>query len=262
LVDLPRARTRWQLTHLLAPRASAATIIRLPFVYTLTHSQDFLWDTTDVAIWSSVEPGIGITAISLATLRPLFRKFLLKVGLSTRSDNAVYDFHDRSGGPMPNGFPLSPAPKDPESRSKVKGRACSWRPKVPPKDYRQKDGYFQQNSDEGDYGDEETGFRSLAPRMGNTSHVEGGLSRKPSALKLKKGGSRSRGHSRSRTNSRVATTSLRGRGSGSEEDFQITKTMDVVTWSGDELIKVGWDGKELPYDGGGGVQMPEKVRRK
>lgn len=37
---------------------------------------DFLYATTDVAIWSCSETGIGIAASSFATLRPLFRTFL------------------------------------------------------------------------------------------------------------------------------------------------------------------------------------------
>ena len=43
---------------------------------TLSNQADFLYATTDVAIWSCVETGIGIAACSLATLRPLFRAFL------------------------------------------------------------------------------------------------------------------------------------------------------------------------------------------
>lgn len=54
---------------------SVASIIRLRYISDLV-SQDFLFDATDVAIWSTVEPGMGITAASLATLRPLFRSFL------------------------------------------------------------------------------------------------------------------------------------------------------------------------------------------
>lgn len=38
--------------------------------------EDFLWATTDVAIWSTVEIGIGISASAAATLRPLFRIIL------------------------------------------------------------------------------------------------------------------------------------------------------------------------------------------
>lgn len=62
--------------------AGVATMIRIPFIKTLALTDDFLFATTDVAIWSTVEPGLGIMAIGGATLRPLFRSFY---NLSTRS---------------------------------------------------------------------------------------------------------------------------------------------------------------------------------
>ena len=67
---------------------STATIIRIPYISQLTDTSDFLFATTDVAIWSTVEPGIGITAAAIATLRPLFRTFLSRsrlMGSSTES---------------------------------------------------------------------------------------------------------------------------------------------------------------------------------
>lgn len=39
---------------------------------------DFLYATTDVAIWSTSETGIGIAASCFATLRPLFRTFFAR----------------------------------------------------------------------------------------------------------------------------------------------------------------------------------------
>ncbi|KZM23401.1 uncharacterized protein EKO05_0003931 [Ascochyta rabiei] len=63
--------------------ASAAVIARLPFLPKL-NSPDFLWDTIDIAIWSTVEQGLAITAGSLATLRPLFALVMHQLGLSTR----------------------------------------------------------------------------------------------------------------------------------------------------------------------------------
>jgi hypothetical protein len=46
----------------------------------LTNMKD---ETANVVIWSAIEPGMGITAVSVAALRPLFRKVLEKtVGLS------------------------------------------------------------------------------------------------------------------------------------------------------------------------------------
>lgn len=56
-------------------RASSATIVRFPYLNSLTDIDDFLYATSDVAIWSSVETGIGITAAAVATLRPLLRTF-------------------------------------------------------------------------------------------------------------------------------------------------------------------------------------------
>jgi hypothetical protein len=41
----------------------------------LRNMEDFLYATTDVAIWSTSETGIGIAASCFATLRPLFRTF-------------------------------------------------------------------------------------------------------------------------------------------------------------------------------------------
>lgn len=51
-------------------------------VHHLIESNDFLWSTTDVAIWSTVEPGIGIAAASIATLRPLWQLICYRTGLS------------------------------------------------------------------------------------------------------------------------------------------------------------------------------------
>lgn len=57
-------------------RASIATIVRIPYVHTLGDAQDFLYSTTDVAIWSCSETGLAITASCGAVLRPLFRQVL------------------------------------------------------------------------------------------------------------------------------------------------------------------------------------------
>ncbi|KAH6633241.1 hypothetical protein C7974DRAFT_168024 [Boeremia exigua] len=62
---------------------STATIVRMFYIHTLMNGPDFLYATTDVAIWSTVEPGIGIAASSIATLRPLFRHWLWRLGLAS-----------------------------------------------------------------------------------------------------------------------------------------------------------------------------------
>jgi hypothetical protein len=61
-------------------------------------SRDFLWETTDIAIWSTVEQGLAITAGSLAAVRPLFQLALTKLGLtSQRSTMPLTPYGNRSG---------------------------------------------------------------------------------------------------------------------------------------------------------------------
>ncbi|GKZ48409.1 hypothetical protein AbraIFM66951_000470 [Aspergillus brasiliensis] len=55
--------------------ASVAVIIRLPFLH-FYGDTDFLYSTYQIAIWSIIETGLGITAGSLVTLRALSRWFL------------------------------------------------------------------------------------------------------------------------------------------------------------------------------------------
>lgn len=50
----------------------------------LREVDDFLYATVDIAIWSTVEQGLAITAGSLATLRPLFKHIGYSLGLTTR----------------------------------------------------------------------------------------------------------------------------------------------------------------------------------
>ncbi|KAF4545567.1 hypothetical protein BFW01_g7012 [Lasiodiplodia theobromae] len=52
--------------------ASAGVLVRTAYVKDF-RSPDFLWATIDIAIWSTIEEGLAITAGSLACLRPLFR---------------------------------------------------------------------------------------------------------------------------------------------------------------------------------------------
>ncbi|KAL6703831.1 hypothetical protein ACN47E_009050 [Coniothyrium glycines] len=59
----------------LAAIGSTATIIRLPYTRALEgYKGDFLYRTTDFAIWSTVEVGLGVAAGSIATLRPLMKQ--------------------------------------------------------------------------------------------------------------------------------------------------------------------------------------------
>lgn len=69
---------------------SSATIVRLPYVGSLSQSfdgseGDFLFTTVGVAIWTTIEIGVGITAGCMATLRPLFRLTVEKLGIGGSS---------------------------------------------------------------------------------------------------------------------------------------------------------------------------------
>ncbi|KAM0287677.1 hypothetical protein ACHAQH_000206 [Verticillium albo-atrum] len=55
--------------------AGIALIVRIPFVRHLEISMEFLYATIDVAIWSIMEPALGIIAACTATFRPLFKNW-------------------------------------------------------------------------------------------------------------------------------------------------------------------------------------------
>ncbi|KAL2005112.1 hypothetical protein VTN00DRAFT_2962 [Thermoascus crustaceus] len=76
---------------------STATVIRIPYVHALADVNDFLWATTDIAIWSTVEVGVGIAAGCAATLRPLLRHLLSKAGFSSypHSSNRLWSQSNR-----------------------------------------------------------------------------------------------------------------------------------------------------------------------
>ncbi|CAG5179638.1 uncharacterized protein ALTATR162_LOCUS9386 [Alternaria atra] len=79
--------------------ASIAVIVRMGFVMKFV-TNDFLYDTVDIAIWSDIEQGLAITAGSLATLRPLYRLVSDRFGWSTRASSngpKIKSQYDRSG---------------------------------------------------------------------------------------------------------------------------------------------------------------------
>ncbi|KAK0744619.1 hypothetical protein B0T21DRAFT_280201 [Apiosordaria backusii] len=61
--------------------ASAAVIVRAPYLQHMA-SEDFLWDTAPIAIWSSVEAALAITAGCLACLQPLVKMIGARLGLA------------------------------------------------------------------------------------------------------------------------------------------------------------------------------------
>ncbi|KAI4740173.1 hypothetical protein E4T50_09394 [Aureobasidium sp. EXF-12298] len=65
-----------------AALGSTATIVRTPFVHTLADFKgEFLYNNADVAIWTTVELGIGCTAANAACLRPLLSRFRSHFGV-------------------------------------------------------------------------------------------------------------------------------------------------------------------------------------
>ncbi|EFQ31309.1 uncharacterized protein GLRG_06453 [Colletotrichum graminicola M1.001] len=94
---------------------SVAAVIQSVYIPTLLDGDDFLWSTTDIALWSTVEPGIGITAASIATLRPLWQ-LLGHPGPQTprsvawRERFQAKSNYVRSDGSDPRQDPLEPMP--------------------------------------------------------------------------------------------------------------------------------------------------------
>ncbi|KAF6809058.1 integral membrane protein [Colletotrichum sojae] len=81
--------------------ASAAVVVRMPFVKDFKNP-DFLYATVDIAIWSTTEQGLAITAGSLATLRPLFRLVGSRLGFTSMGPSGV-DHSERGGAPSAMG---------------------------------------------------------------------------------------------------------------------------------------------------------------
>ncbi|KAK8101503.1 hypothetical protein PG999_011877 [Apiospora kogelbergensis] len=76
-------KTKFGLSILICFGLVASVGVAVRFAYLDDFTQpDFLFDTSDVAIWSAVESGLAVTAGSLATLRPLFRLMSRKLGLT------------------------------------------------------------------------------------------------------------------------------------------------------------------------------------
>jgi len=58
--------------------AGISAVVRAPYVHDIEMSTDITFACADLTIWGSLEPGLGLIAASISTLRPLFRNFLAK----------------------------------------------------------------------------------------------------------------------------------------------------------------------------------------
>ncbi|TIC93751.1 hypothetical protein CH35J_009089 [Colletotrichum higginsianum] len=120
-LSLPK-RTRLLAFGILSFAAigSAATVVRSVYIPTLLDGDDFLWATTDIALWSTVEPGIGITAASIATLRPLWQLIWYRTGMTSQAPRAIAwrerfqgkPTYVRSDGSDPRQHQRHPVPDD------------------------------------------------------------------------------------------------------------------------------------------------------
>jgi hypothetical protein len=72
---------------------SICSIVRFKYIDSLGDRNDFFWNAANVSIWSTIEMGTGIIAGCLATMRPLFKKFMYR---------AVHFTHAAARGAQPS----------------------------------------------------------------------------------------------------------------------------------------------------------------
>ncbi|PYH96666.1 P-type ATPase [Aspergillus ellipticus CBS 707.79] len=112
----PRTKVALAATLSLGCVASTAVIVRIPFLPNYK-DEGFLYSTFPIDLWSFIEVGLGITAGSLVTLRPLFRKLL--DGSGSRSQRKI----------SPGSIPLSSLTEETRGEIDPKGPP-SWRPQT------------------------------------------------------------------------------------------------------------------------------------
>lgn len=77
--------------------AGIALIVRIPYIKKIAISADFLFETIDFAIWSVVEPSLGIMAGCIASIRPLFKTWGFGLNRSRRSASRQFQGSDEAG---------------------------------------------------------------------------------------------------------------------------------------------------------------------
>ncbi|KAG7105258.1 hypothetical protein HYQ44_016570 [Verticillium longisporum] len=92
--------------------AGVVLLVRIPYVTRLPPGLEFLYRSIDVAIWSVMEPALGITAACVATFRPLFKNW--GFGWSSYgNNNNNYSHHRKSGYPSASGVRLQLSSSNP-----------------------------------------------------------------------------------------------------------------------------------------------------
>lgn len=153
---------------------------------------------------------MGVTAVSLATLRPLFHSFLVRMGFTTANNTAQgYEFSKNNSRPR---GPL---------RSSSGHTSITLK-----KAYTRHDGNLFAEDDD------EMQLRGIASTMGNISRVEAGLQRVPSKKAMDEGWPLQN----SPEKEGIRTTWVKGDSENnstriSEEEIVVTTTTHVSGWS-------------------------------
>jgi hypothetical protein len=76
--------------------------VRIVYIKALTETDDYSWEGINLVKWSMVEPAIAITAMNIATLRPMFKNFFHFA--SKKFDGAIDEDEGRASDDSRKGF--------------------------------------------------------------------------------------------------------------------------------------------------------------
>ncbi|CAD0108915.1 unnamed protein product [Aureobasidium uvarum] len=79
---------------------SIISLIRIAYIPGLKTGPAFFTNAITIGVWSLIEPGLGIVAASLATLRPLFKNMMEKARNSTNPSNSSKSLSHNSRGSL------------------------------------------------------------------------------------------------------------------------------------------------------------------
>ena len=138
---------------------SICSLVRFRYIHTLAESQVTFFETvSDFGVWSVLEPGMGIVANSLATLRPMMRFFM------QRSRSIYSKRYSRGTGA--SGLDVSGSKSTDNSSKSKKGTNKSGSTKTHQEEESEEEKQFQLDSEHGvNRGgiiDEEKGFKKSA----------------------------------------------------------------------------------------------------
>ncbi|KAK4125816.1 hypothetical protein N657DRAFT_654352 [Parathielavia appendiculata] len=94
--------------------AAASAIVKITFLESYGKHGDFLWDSVDITIWTTVEINIAIIAASFPCLKPIFKTLLEGTSAAARY-GSKYKGYVRNGDTSGTGNPRSAARAGPRS---------------------------------------------------------------------------------------------------------------------------------------------------